>query len=125
MEGVDDLNLTSDVSDLDFDRSALASWRQFAERLAEVLSVMAAGATLAIGSLALEGETTPHVLFTCREGGELVAEAAMTTGTLAWAGAAASAAKGRRARKNAKTSRPESRFMKAPSRPCPAWGCTS
>ena len=72
---MDDLNLTSDVSDFDFDRSALASWRQFAERLAEVLSVMDAGATLAIGSLALEGETTPHVLFTCREGGELVAEA--------------------------------------------------
>ncbi len=70
---VDRLNLTSDVSDFDFDRSALESWRLFAERLGEVLSVMDAGATLAIGSLALNGERTHHVRFSCLDDGVLVA----------------------------------------------------
>ena len=83
---MDDLSLTSDVSDFDFDRSALESWRQFAERLAEVLSVMDAGATLSIGSLALEGERTPHVRFTCLDGGRVRAEAT-TEGLEADAGA--------------------------------------
>lgn len=84
---MDPLGPTSDVSDFDFDRSALEAWRQFAGRLAEVLSVMDAGATLAIGSLAADGERTPHVQFTCRDGGVLAAEAT-TEGLPADAGAA-------------------------------------
>lgn len=84
---MDDLSLTNDVSDFDFDRSALESWRLFAERLGEVLSVMDAGATLAIGSLALNGERTPHVRFTCLSDGILVAEVT-TDGLAADAGAA-------------------------------------
>jgi len=84
---VDDPCLTSDVSDFDFDRSTLEAWRLFAERLAEVISVMDPGATLAIGSLAAEGERTPHVLFTCLDAGALVAEAT-TDGLPDGAGAA-------------------------------------
>ncbi|MDO5534144.1 MAG: hypothetical protein Q4F65_05790 [Propionibacteriaceae bacterium] len=83
----DDPSLTSDVSDFDFDRSASESWRRFADRLAEVLSVMDPGATLAIGSLAEAGQNAPHVLFTCGEAGALTA-AATTAGLGPEAGAA-------------------------------------
>lgn len=72
---MDNLRLTSDVSDFDFDRSAFEAWRLFAERLAEVVSVMDPDATLAIGSLAANGQRTPHVQFTCLTDGALVAEA--------------------------------------------------
>lgn len=71
----DDPSLSSDVSDFDFDRSTLESWRRFSDRLAEVLSVMDPDATLAIGSLAEGGGTAPHVRFRCGEGGVLVARA--------------------------------------------------
>lgn len=83
----DDFSLTSDVSDFDFDRSALESWRRFSERLAEVLSVMDAGATLSIGSLAEAGESAPHVEFRCGDDGALVA-LATTAGLGPDAGAA-------------------------------------
>lgn len=74
----DDPRLTSDVSDFDFDQSAADSWRRFSERLAEVLSVMDAGATLSIGALAdRPGERPPHVRFVCGEDGVLTAEASL------------------------------------------------
>ncbi len=88
----DDPRLTSDVSDFDFDRSAQESWRRFGERLAEVLSVMDAGATLAIGSLAEAGEGAPHVRFHCADGGALTAHA--TTAGLGDEAGAALAASG-------------------------------
>ncbi|MFP5415747.1 MAG: T3SS (YopN, CesT) and YbjN peptide-binding chaperone 1 [Actinomycetes bacterium] len=67
---------TSDVSDFDFDRSALESWRRFADRLAEVLSVMDAGATLSIGALVTDGGgTQPYLRFSCLDGGRLVGDA--------------------------------------------------
>lgn len=89
---MDPLNLTSDVADFDFDRSTLAAWRLFAERLAEVISVMDAGATLSIGSLAIAGQQTPHVRFLCLDDGALVAEA--TTHGLPLGAAAALSASG-------------------------------
>lgn len=72
----DDPRLTSDVSDFDFDRSAQDSWRLFAERLGEVLSMMDAGATLAIGALGEPGPVDePYVRFRCVELGTLTVEA--------------------------------------------------
>ena len=88
----DDPSLTSDVSDFDFDRSTLESWRRFGLRLAEVLSVMDAGATLAIGTLAENGEDAPHVRFRCGDGGVLLARA--TTDGLGEEAGAALAASG-------------------------------
>ena len=98
----DDPSLTSDVSDFDFDRSAQESWRRFGERLAEVLSVMDAGATLAIGSLAEAGEGAPHVRFHCADGGALTAHAT-TAGLGDEAGAALAASGWTPARKEAGT----------------------
>ena len=43
-------------SHFDLDASTEQAWTGFAERLAEVLSVMDAGATLRIGALATEAE---------------------------------------------------------------------
>lgn len=72
----DDTWPTSDVSDFDFDRSALESWQRFAGRLAEAISMMDAGATLSIGALGTGVDATgPYVRFTCHEGGRLVLEA--------------------------------------------------
>lgn len=73
----DDPRLTSDVSEFDFDKSTDDSWRAFAGRLAEVLSVMDAGATLCIGAMAVSPEAQPpYITFTCAEDGVLLAEAA-------------------------------------------------
>ncbi len=64
-------------SHFDLDASTEQAWTGFAERLAEVLSVMDAGATLRIGALATEaGGVAPYVRFACGEGGRLVADAA-------------------------------------------------
>lgn len=72
----EDPRLTSDVSDFDFDRSAADSWRRFAERLSEVISVMDDGATLGIGSIATSADASaPYVTFRCGASGELRAEA--------------------------------------------------
>lgn len=74
----DDPRLTSDVSEFDFDASTNDSWRAFAARLAEVLSVMDAGASLRIGAMAATpDDAPPYVTFRCGDGGSLVAEAAL------------------------------------------------
>lgn len=65
------------LGDFDLDASTAQAWKSFAARLAEVLSVMDAGATLRLGAIA--GAATgavPFVLFTCGEAGRLDAHAA-------------------------------------------------
>lgn len=74
----DDYSLSSDVSDFDFDRSTDESWRRFAERLAEVLSMMDAEADLTIGSLATPLEEAHHVRFEGGEQGSITAYADAT-----------------------------------------------
>ena len=72
-----DPDLTSDVSDFDLERSTDDAWAGFAERLAEVVSVMDAGASLSIGGIATETNVRPaFVTFRCAAGGLLTAEAA-------------------------------------------------
>lgn len=63
--------------DFDFDASTAQAWDAFAGRLAEVLSVMDAGATLRIGAIAgSRSGAAPYVRFVGEQGGRLVAEAA-------------------------------------------------
>ncbi|MFT3861307.1 T3SS (YopN, CesT) and YbjN peptide-binding chaperone 1 [Micropruina sp.] len=74
---MDDPNNASEVHAFDLDRSTAEAWSEFSARLADVISHMDPGATLRIGSLATEQEgTSPFVLFRCRRGLELIAEAA-------------------------------------------------
>ncbi|WP_052462538.1 T3SS (YopN, CesT) and YbjN peptide-binding chaperone 1 [Nigerium massiliense] len=72
----DDDAWISDVADFDLERSTDAAWAGFAERLAEVLSVMDEGASLSIGSLGGDDVHPPFVTFTCGEQGRLRARAA-------------------------------------------------
>lgn len=73
----DELDSTPRFSDFDLDRSIDEAWANFSHRLGEVLSVMDAGGTLAIGVIATETGAPPaYVTFTCEEGGRLLAEAA-------------------------------------------------
>lgn len=68
---------TYSVSDFDLDRSIEQSWVSFAERLGEVVSVMDAGATLRVGTLAGDhGEKPAYVSFTCGPDGQLTCTAA-------------------------------------------------
>lgn len=65
------------LSEFDLDASTDQAWTAFAGRLAEVLSVMDAGATLRIGALTgAAAGAVPYVRFSCRDHGHLVAEAA-------------------------------------------------
>lgn len=77
-----DPNPADALADFDFDASTDQAWDSFAARLADVLSVMDADATLRIGALegAHEG-AAPFVLFTCREGGRLDAVASDSSHT--------------------------------------------
>ena len=77
---VDDPGPAFDVSGFDLDRSTAEAWTAFAERLAEVVSVMDAGATLTIGGLAAgASDRPPHVSFTCGDAGRLTLHSAGTT----------------------------------------------
>jgi len=74
---VDDPNTPSEVHAFDLDRSTDEAWATFAERLAEVISVMDSDGTLRIGSLATEQEgMSPFVLFRCEGVQDLLVEAA-------------------------------------------------
>ncbi len=68
----------SDVlGEFDLDASTSQAWASFAARLAEVVSMMDAGATLRIGALAAQVEgAVPYIRFTCGEHGVLCADAA-------------------------------------------------
>jgi len=62
--------------DFDLDRSIGDAWAGFAERLAEVVSVMDPGASLTLGSLAASGSAqAPFVRFTCLSDRTIVTEA--------------------------------------------------
>lgn len=77
---VDDPGPAFDVAGFDLDRSTAEAWAAFAERLAEVVSVMDAGATLTIGALAgSDAGRPPHVVFTCGEGGKVTLRSGDTT----------------------------------------------
>ena len=77
---VDDPGPAFDVAGFDLDRSTAEAWTAFAERLAEVVSVMDAGATLTIGALAAgDTDRPPHVRFACGEHGRLTLESGDTT----------------------------------------------
>lgn len=49
----------------DFDASTAQAWRLFAERLAEVVSMIEDGASLRVGTLATDAQPAPFVCFTC------------------------------------------------------------
>lgn len=64
------------VSEFDIERSTAQAWATFAERLADVLSVMEGDASLTIDAVAGEASgEAPYVRFAAREGGGLAAEA--------------------------------------------------
>ncbi|OYN89294.1 T3SS (YopN, CesT) and YbjN peptide-binding chaperone 1 [Parenemella sanctibonifatiensis] len=65
----------ADYVDFDLDRSTAQAWDGFAERLAEVVSVIDDG-SLTIGSMALDADPAPYVRFTDIGQGDLMAEAA-------------------------------------------------
>ncbi len=68
----DDLYGPQSVSDFDLDRSIEQAWTTFAERLGEVVSMMDAGATLRVGTLAGgHGESQAYVSFACFQGGAM------------------------------------------------------
>lgn len=65
------------LGDFDLDASTNQAWNSFAARLADVLSVMDAGATLRIGAIAGSSEgAAPYVSFSCGAAGRLDAHAA-------------------------------------------------
>lgn len=69
---------THSVSDFDLDRSIEQAWASFSERLGEVVSVMDAGATLRVGTLAGDrGEKLAFIAFSCGPDGNLVGTAAV------------------------------------------------
>ena len=51
--------------DFDFDASTAQAWALFADRLAEVVSVIEDGASLRIGTMSTDAEPSPYVSFTC------------------------------------------------------------
>lgn len=66
-----------DGFDFDLDRAVAEAWADFAVRLAEVVSMMDAGATLRIAASAADADDQPpFVTFTCTDGVRIVAEAA-------------------------------------------------
>ncbi len=68
-----DDNLSPSVFEFDFDRSTAQAWDRFADRLAEVVSVMDDGARLSIGPLATDGRArTPYLSFACHADGRVV-----------------------------------------------------
>lgn len=62
---MDDAQGPSD--EFDFDASTRQAWQVFAERLAEVVSVIDPGGVLTIGTLSSNAEPAPAVTFTCGE----------------------------------------------------------